>query len=41
MPSDVIAEQSKRIVSIQFAGADQDRQDAINTAIDERLLESN
>lgn len=39
MPVEVIAEQSKRIASIQFSGLEQERQDAIGTAIDERLLE--
>lgn len=39
MPVEVVAEQSKRIASIQFAGIDQEQQDAISTAIDERLLE--
>jgi len=41
MPDAVIAEQSKRITSIQFSGLDQERQDAISAAIDERLLQTN
>lgn len=39
MPDQVIVEQQKRIVSIQFAGLEQDAQDAINLSINERLLE--
>lgn len=39
MPAEVIAEQQKRIVSVQFGGLEQDQQDAIQQAIDERALE--
>lgn len=39
MPAEVIAEQQKRIASIQFAGLSQERKDAIAVAIDERALE--
>jgi len=39
MPVEVIAEQSKRVATVQFSGLDQDRQEKINAAIDERLLE--
>ena len=39
MPTEVIAEQQKRIIAIQFGGLSQDRKDEISTAIDERTLE--
>jgi len=39
MPRVVIAEQQRRIVAQQFAGLDQEKQDRIQAAIDERLLE--
>jgi len=39
MPAEVIAEQQKRIIAIQFGGLSQDRKDEISTAIDERTLE--
>ena len=39
MPAEVIAQQSKRIASIQFAGLSQEQQDEIAKAIDERMLE--
>ena len=41
MPAEVIAQQSKRIASIQFAGLSQEQQDEIAKAIDERTLETN
>ena len=41
MPAAVIAEQERRIASVQFAGLDADRMDEINRAIDERLHEPN
>lgn len=39
MPAPVIAEQQRRIVSVQFGGLEQDTLDAINLAIDERMHE--
>ncbi|MEN9761275.1 MAG: hypothetical protein RI906_1101 [Pseudomonadota bacterium] len=39
MPTEVIAEQQRRIVAVQFGGLDQVRQDQIHAAIDQRLLE--
>lgn len=39
-PPVVIAEQQKRVVSLQFGGLEQDREDEINAAIDERGLET-
>lgn len=39
MPEPVIAEQQKRIVAVQFAGASQEVRDAITAAIDERAKE--
>jgi len=39
MPTEVIAEQQKRIIAIQFGGLSQERQDEIGAAIDERTLE--
>lgn len=39
MPAEVIAQQQQRIVSVQFAGLDQERQNEIHAAIDQRLLE--
>lgn len=39
MPSEVIAQQQRRIVSVQFAGLAQEQQDQIHAAIDQRLLE--
>jgi hypothetical protein len=39
MPQPVISEQQKRIVSLQFPGLEQTRQDELNGAIDERLLQ--
>jgi len=39
MPQEVIVEQQHRITSVQFAGLDVERQDALATAIDEQLLE--
>ena len=39
MPAQIIAQQQRRIVSVQFAGLEQDKQDEIQSAIDERLLE--
>lgn len=39
MPTAVLVEQEKRVVSVQFAGLDQDGQERINAAIDERLKE--
>lgn len=40
MPTAVIAQQEKRVVSLQFAGLEQDTQDTIHQAIDERLRET-
>lgn len=37
MPAEVVAEQQRRIVSAQFAGADADLMDGLIAAIDERL----
>lgn len=39
MPAEAIAEQQRRIVSVQFGGIDQVRLDDITQAIDERALE--
>lgn len=39
MPSEVIAQQQRRIVSVQFAGLGQAEQGQIHAAIDQRLLE--
>lgn len=39
MPTEVIAEQQRRIVSVQFAGLGQEQQGLIHAAIDQRLLE--
>lgn len=39
MPTEVIAQQQRRIVSVQFAGLGQDQQSQIQAAIDQRLLE--
>ena len=39
MPAEVIAEQQKRIVTLQFAGLDTAAKDALTAAIDERPLE--
>jgi hypothetical protein len=39
MPQAVIAAQQKRIVAVQFSGADQEEQDVIYAAIDERAQE--
>jgi hypothetical protein len=39
MPIQVISEQERRIVSVQFAGLEQARQEAIQQAIDDRLVE--
>jgi len=39
MPTEVIAEQQRRIVSVQFAGLGQEQQGQIHAAIDQRLLE--
>lgn len=39
MPAEVVAQQQQRIVSVQFAGLDQERQNEIHAAIDQRLLE--
>lgn len=39
MPAEVIAEQQKRIVTLQFAGLDTADKDALTAAIDERPLE--
>lgn len=39
MPPHVIAQQEKRVVSLQFAGLEQADQDKINAAIDERTKE--
>lgn len=39
MPAEVIAEQQRRIVSVQFAGLDAEAMDAITKAIDERSME--
>ena len=39
MPTEVIAEQQRRIVSVQFGGLDPDRLEDITKAIDERLFE--
>lgn len=39
MPDQVIAEQQKRVVSIQFAGLEQEEVDEMTSSIDERLLE--
>lgn len=38
MPAEVIAEQQRRIVSVQFGGIDQERADEIERAIEERTL---
>jgi hypothetical protein len=38
MPPEVIAEQQKRVVSLQFAGLDVEQLDEINASIDERLM---
>ena len=40
MPDAVIAEQQKRVVSLQFPGLEQERQDELTQAIDERLLQA-
>jgi hypothetical protein len=39
MPDQVIVEQERRIVAVQFGGLDQQRQDEIEQALAERLLE--
>lgn len=39
MPPEVIAEQQKRIVSLQFSGLDDERMAEINALIDERLMQ--
>ena len=39
MPAEVIAEQQKRIVTLQFPGLDEAGKDAMLTAIDERAME--
>jgi len=39
LPREIIAEQQKRVVSVQFSGLDIEAQQRINAAIDERLLE--
>lgn len=39
MPTEVIAEQQRRIVAVQFGGLDQGRQNQIHAAIEQRLLE--
>ncbi|MEY2653634.1 MAG: hypothetical protein RLZZ524_662 [Pseudomonadota bacterium] len=39
MPSEVLVEQQHRIVSVQFAGLDQEKQGELSEAIDEQLLE--
>lgn len=41
MPAEVIAEQQKRIVALQFGGLDQGRVDEVTRAIDERELQTN
>jgi FKBP-type peptidyl-prolyl cis-trans isomerase (trigger factor) len=38
MPTEVVAAQQKRVVSVQFGGLEQEDQDRINGAIDERTL---
>lgn len=39
MPTEVVTEQQRRIVSVQFAGLEQERQEQIQAAIGERTLE--
>ena len=39
MPAEVIAEQQRRIVAVQFGGLDTERMDEITRAIDERVME--
>lgn len=39
MPVEVVAQQQRRIVSVQFAGLGQEQQGQIHAAIDQRLLE--
>jgi hypothetical protein len=36
MPAEVIAEQERRVVNVQFGNLDQDRKDALETALEER-----